>query len=169
MDPLRLTTPRIDPSAVVSPGSHIHGDVEIGANVFILFGVVIRAEFDKVTIGSETNIQDNTVVHCDEGIPCHIGRHVTVGHGAVIHGATIGDGALIGIGSTVLNNSVVGEGAWLAAGSVLTEGAEIPPRTLALGTPARSVRGLSEDEIQRASEGVAHYQSLARVYRDLFA
>ncbi len=168
MEDPRIIKPRIDPSAVISPGCHIYGDVEIGADSFVLFGVVIRAEFDIIRIGHETNIQDNSVVHCDEGVPCLIGDGVTVGHGAVIHGAKIGNGALVGIGATALNNSVVGEGAWLAAGSVLTEGGRIPNWTLALGTPARPVRDLTPEEIQRAADGVEHYRSLAQAYREVF-
>jgi carbonic anhydrase/acetyltransferase-like protein (isoleucine patch superfamily) len=142
--------------------------VRIDERVFILFGVVIRAELDRVEIGPETNIQDNAVLHCDEGIPCLVGNRVTVGHSAVVHGASIGDRGLIGIGARALNGSAVGEGAWLAAGSVLAEGKEVPPWTLAMGVPARPVRELTETEIKHADEGVEHYLELASVYRDIF-
>lgn len=163
-----LPEPNISASAVIAPRANVFGDVSIGDHVFILFGVTIRAEFDHIEIGAETNIQDNTVVHCDEGVPTHIGERVTVGHAAVIHGSTVGDRALIGIGATTLNRSVVGEGAWLAAGSVLTEGSEIPPWTLAVGTPARPLRELTESEIERADNGVKHYLDLGDVYREIF-
>jgi carbonic anhydrase/acetyltransferase-like protein (isoleucine patch superfamily) len=119
-------------------------------------------------VGSETNIQDNCVFHCDEDGPAIIGRRVTVGHSAVIHGAEIGDGALIGIGAKVLNRSSVGEGAWLAAGSVLPEDKTVPPWTLAMGTPAKPIRDLTENEIARADEGVGHYLELAAAYREIF-
>lgn len=161
--------PNIDPTALISPGAHIHGQVELGARSFVLFGAVIRAELDHITVGSETNIQDNAVLHCDEYVPCIVGDRVTIGHLAVVHGATLGNRALIGIGAKALNRSVVGNGAWLAAGSVLAEGAEIPPWTLAVGTPARVVRDLTEEEITRADEGVDHYLRVAALYREIFS
>ncbi len=165
----RIPDPRIDPAALVCPGARVYGQVEIAPRAFILFGAVVRAELDRISVGMETNVQDNAVLHCDEGVPCVLGNRVTVGHLAVIHGAQIGDRALIGVGAKALNNSKVGEGAWLGAGSVLAEGREIPPWTLALGTPARVVRDLTEDEIRRADEGVEHYLQLAEAYREVFA
>jgi carbonic anhydrase/acetyltransferase-like protein (isoleucine patch superfamily) len=163
-----LPEPTIDPEALILPGAEVHGDVTLGRGVFVLFGVVIRAELDRVEIGAETNIQDNTVVHCDEDVPCVIGARVTVGHAAVVHGALVGDNCLVGIGAKLLNRSRLGEGAWLAAGSVLAEGKEIPPWTLGLGIPAKPVRELTEDEIRRQVEGVDHYQDLRRLYRARF-
>jgi len=163
-----IPQPKIHETAVISPGAYIYGDVTIDADVFVLFGAVIRAELDRIEVGAETNIQDNCVFHCDEDVPAIVGRRVTVGHGAVIHGAEIGDGALIGIGAMALNRSSIGEGAWLAAGSVLAEGKTIPPWTLAMGTPAKPVRELSDDEIARADEGVDHYLELTAAYREIF-
>jgi carbonic anhydrase/acetyltransferase-like protein (isoleucine patch superfamily) len=163
-----LPEPTIDPEALILPGAEVHGDVTLGRGVFVLFGVVIRAELDRVEIGAETNIQDNTVVHCDEDVPCVIGARVTVGHAAVVHGALVGDNCLVGIGAKLLNRSRLGEGAWLAAGSVLAEGKEIPPWTLGLGIPAKPVRELTEDEIRRQVEGVDHYQDLRMLYRARF-
>lgn len=157
--------PTVHPGAFVAPGAHIHGDVTVADRAVILFGVVIRAEFDQITIGVETNIQDGTVVHCDEGIPARIGDRVTVGHAAVVHGATIGAHCLVGIGSRALNRSILGEGAWLGAGAILTEGSEIPPWTLALGVPARPVRELRPEEIERQRNGVDDYQRIAALYR----
>ena len=121
--------PQIHPTALLAPGARVYGQVDIGPRSFILFGAVIRAELDRIIIGSETNIQDNSILHCD----------------------------------------VIGEGAWLAAGSVLTEGSEIPPWTLALGTPAKVVRDLTDDEIRRADEGVDHYMQVADAYREIFS
>ena len=163
-----LKSPTIHPSAFIAPGAHLYGDVTIGPGVFVLFGVVIRAEFDQVIIGRETNIQDNCVVHCDEDAPSILGGRVTMGHGAVVHGAEVGDRALIGIGAIALNRSVIGEGGWLAAGSVLPEGKSVPPWTLAMGIPALPVRELTEDEIRQADEGVEHYLDLAGHYREIF-
>ncbi len=122
-----IPDPEIHPRALIAPGAHVHGDVTIGPDVFVLFGAVIRAELDRIEIGARSNIQDNAVFHCDEGVPCLIGERVTVGHGAVVHAATVGDRALIGIGAKALNRSTIGEGAWLAAGSVLTEGRPFRP------------------------------------------
>ena len=165
MDNPSLPEPVIDPTAVVLPGARIHGQVTIGPRAFVLFGAVIRADLDRIVIGSETNIQDNVVLHCDEGIPCLLGDRVTVGHSAVVHGALVGDRCLVGIGALLLNRSRLGEGAWLAAGSVLPEGREIPPWTLAMGTPARPVRELTATEIARADEGVDSYVGLLERYR----
>jgi carbonic anhydrase/acetyltransferase-like protein (isoleucine patch superfamily) len=107
------------------------------------------------------------VLHCDEGYPCLIGERVTVGHSAVVHASSVGDRALIGIGAKALNRTVIGEGAWLAAGSVLTEGKTVPPWMLAMGVPAQPVRDLTEEEIQRADEGVGHYLELLAAYREI--
>lgn len=161
---LEVGRPVIDPEAVVAPTAVVHGDVRIAARAFVLFGVVIRAELDRIEIGEESNVQDNSVLHCDEGIPALIGRRVTVGHAAVVHGAVVGDSCLVGIGARVLNGAEMGEGSWLAAGSVLTEGKSIPPWTLAMGIPAKAVRDLRPDEVARQSSGVDTYLRLARHY-----
>jgi carbonic anhydrase/acetyltransferase-like protein (isoleucine patch superfamily) len=161
--------PSIHPDAFVAPGAQVFGDVTIEEGVVVLFGVVIRAEFDRIRIGRESNVQDGTVVHCDAGVPTDIGARVTVGHAAVVHGATIGDSCLVGIGSRALNGSVLGEGAWLGAGAVLTEGAEIDPWTLALGIPARPVRELTSAEIERQRNGVADYVRIGAMYRERFS
>lgn len=158
----------VDPTAVIAPGAHIYGRVSIASRVFIMFGTVVRAEFDRIAIGAETNIQDNSVLHCDEGAPCLLGERVTVGHSAVVHGAQVGDRCLVGIGAIMLNRSKLGEGAWLASGSVLPEDREIPPWTLAVGTPARPVRELTEAEVAKADEGVDHYLALMDRYREIF-
>lgn len=168
MEPIELAVPSIDRSAFCAPGVHIHGDVTIGPDAVILFGTVIRAELDRIVIGARTNIQDNSVLHCDEGVPCLVGSDTTVGHGAVVHGATVGDHCLIGIGARVLNGATVGDGAWVAAGGLVTEGTEIPPWTLALGVPAKPVRELTEDEILRQRNGVAEYLRFAATYRAVF-
>lgn len=162
-----IPDPVIHPSAWVAPGAHVYGHVTIGEHVSVLFGSVIRAEYDLIEVGAGTNVQDNSVVHCDEDIPCTIGERVTVGHGVVIHGAKIGDRALIGIGARVLNGATIGEGAWLAAGAVLTEDSSIPPWALAMGIPARPIRDLTDDEATRADEGVDRYIELATAYREI--
>ena len=166
---MELGTPGLDPSAFVAPGAHVFGDVRVGPRVVILFGVVARAELDRIVIGAETNIQDNAVLHCDTGFPCTIGRRVTVGHAAVVHGATVGDHCLVGIGSRVLNGAVMGEGSWLAAGSLLPEGKTLPPWTLGIGTPARPLRDLTEAERIYQSDGVEDYLRIGELYRAAFA
>ena len=161
---IHLPSPSIHPEAVVASTAIVLGDVSIAAGAFILFGCVLRAELDRIVVGEESNIQDNSVIHCDEGLPTVVGRRVTVGHAAVLHGTTVGDHCLVGIGARALNGSVLGEGAWLAAGSVLPEGREVPPWTLAVGIPAKPVRALRPDEISRQDSGVDTYLRLARSY-----
>lgn len=162
---IHLPEPVVHPDAFVASTAVLRGRITVGARAVIMFGVVARAEFDEVEIGEETNIQDNAVIHCDEGIPSRIGRRVTVGHAAVVHGALIGDRCLVGIGARALNGSVMGEGSWLAAGSVLPEGREIPAWTLAMGTPAKPVRELRPEEIDRQDSGVDTYLTLGATYR----
>ena len=166
---MQLSIPRIAASAFIAPNASIFGDITISENAVVLFGVVMRAEFSTVTIGSNTNVQDNTVLHCDEGLPCNLGSNVTVGHAAVIHGATIGDHCLVGIGAKALNGSVLGEGSWLAAGSLLPEGKSIAPWTLAVGIPAKPLRDLTSEEIERQRDGVADYQRLRLTYKRLLS
>ena len=168
MDFLNVGRPVIHPAAFIAPGVHIYGDAHIRARAVIMFGVVIRAEFDRIEVGGGSNIQDNSVLHVDEGFPCIVGSHTTVGHGAVLHGASVGDHCLVGIGAHALNGAVMGEGSWLASGAILPEGREIPPWTLAMGIPAKPVRDLTEQEIERQRHGVEAYQQLAAAYRPLF-
>ena len=160
-----MSDTRVAASAFVAPGAVLEGKVTVGERAVIMFGVVARAEDDTVSVGDETNLQDNVVVHCDAGFPTVIGARTTVGHGAVVHGATVGDGCLVGIGAIALNGSLLGEGAWLAAGSVLPEGHEVPPWTIAVGTPARPLRDITKAEIDRQRAGVENYLRLAERYR----
>ena len=143
MSELAIPAPQIHQTAFVAPSAVLHGRITIAARAVIMFGTVIRAELDSVHIGAETNVQDNCVLHVDAGFPAHLGNRVTVGHAAVVHGATVGDRCLVGIGARVLNGATMGEGSWLAAGSLLPEGKSIPPWTLALGAPAKSIRELA--------------------------
>lgn len=162
---MRLGTPSIDPTAFVAPGVTLWGDVRIGARVVLLPGVVMRAEFEPIRVGTESNVQDNVVFHVDEGYPLTVGERVTIGHAAMVHGATIGDGALIGISATVLNGAVVGERAMVAAGSLVPPGMEVPAGMLALGTPAKVRRPLTEDELAHNDRGVNTYLDLADRFR----
>jgi len=162
-----LPNPVVHPSAFVAESARVYGSVEIQAGAIVMFGAVLRAELDRIVIGEESNLQDNVVVHADLGFPTAVGRRVTVGHAAVIHGATIGDHCLVGIGALVLNGSELGEGVWLAAGSVLPEGRAIPPWTLAMGTPAKPVRELTREEIERQDAGVDVYLRFGKTYGEL--
>lgn len=160
-----LPSPRIHPSVFVAPNAVIIGDVEVEEEASIWFGCVLRAENAPIHIGPRTNIQDLTVIHTDVDRPCRVGAGVTVGHRAVLHGATVGDGALIGIGAILLNGAVVGEEAIVGAGAVVPEGMIIPPRTLALGLPAKVVRELREKELEQMRRDAVWYVKKAQIYR----
>lgn len=162
-----LKTPRLHPNAFIAPNAVVVGDVTVEEEASIWFGCVLRAEEAPIHIGPRSNIQDLTVIHTDADRPCRVGAGVTVGHRAVLHGATVGDGALIGIGAIILNGAVVGEEAMIGAGAVVPEGAVIPPRTLALGIPARVVRQLREEEIQCMYRAAIRYVEKARAYRQM--
>lgn len=155
----------IHPSAFIAPGAVVLGDVTVGRDASIWYNCVVRADMAPVVIGDETNIQDLTMVHVDEDVPCTIGRRVGVGHRAVLHGCTVADGALVGMGAVLLNGVRVGAGAVIGAGAVLAEGLEVPPGMLVLGVPGRVVRPVSEALAARARRTWEHYVAEARRHR----
>jgi carbonic anhydrase/acetyltransferase-like protein (isoleucine patch superfamily) len=158
--------PLVDETAFVAPSAAVIGDVTIGARSTIWYGAVLRGDVEKIRVGSETSIQDNTVIHVDSsGFSTVVGDRVTVGHSVVLHGCRVGDNALIGIGSIVLNGAEVGEGAMVGAGSLVTPGTKIPPGMLALGSPARVKRPLTEEEKRHVQAGVENYIRLGREHR----
>ncbi|MBN1954345.1 MAG: gamma carbonic anhydrase family protein [Anaerolineae bacterium] len=157
--------PNVHSTAFVAPNAIVVGNVTVGENASIWFGSVLRAEVGEIVVGPQTNVQDLVVIHADAGQPCRLGAGVTVGHGAVLHGATVENGALIGIGAIVLDGAVIGEEAVIGAGSLVVAGAVIPPRSLALGTPARVVREMEETELARMRANSAHYVEAAEMYR----
>ncbi len=159
-------TPQFDPSAYIAPNATVIGDVLVEAEASIWFGCVLRAEAAPIVIGPRSNVQDLSVVHTDPGQPCRLGAGVTVGHHVVLHGATVEDGALIGIGAIILDGAVVGAETIVGAGALVTEGLVIPPRTLALGVPAKVVRELREEELVRLQITAAWYVEQARIYRE---
>jgi carbonic anhydrase/acetyltransferase-like protein (isoleucine patch superfamily) len=167
MPEIEISQAQIHPTAFVAPTAVLHGNIIVGMQAVIMFGTVIRAELDSVEIGEQSNIQDNCVLHVDAGFPIDLGSRVTVGHAAVVHGATVGSNCLVGIGSRVLNGATMGEGSWLAAGSILTEGREIPPWTLAMGIPAKPIRELTDTEIAMQNEGIDHYVAFGAAYAKL--
>ncbi len=162
-----MEQPSIDPSAFVAPSAVVVGNVILRPRSIVMYGAVLRAEWEEIVVGEESNIQDNCVFHTDDGFPVHLGRRVTVGHAAVVHGARLDDESLIGIGATVLNGAHIGEGALVAAGSLVPEGKSIPAWTIAIGVPAKPVRELTEAEIKRNREGVDHYHDFAALHREL--
>jgi carbonic anhydrase/acetyltransferase-like protein (isoleucine patch superfamily) len=156
---------QVHKTAFIAPTATLIGDVRIASGASVWFGCVLRADLAPIIVGAGTNIQDLTVVHVDHRHPCLIGASVTVGHRAVIHGATIEDGALVGIGAIVLSGATVCEGALVGAGAVVTEGLIVPAGHLALGVPARIVRPLTDAEIQQQRDIAAGYVAQARAMR----
>ena len=165
--------PAIHESAFVAWNAEVAGDVSIGENASVWFSSVLRADIAAVEIGDGSNIQDGTIIHVDTDIPCRVGRDVTVGHRAVLHSCTIGDGALIGMGAIVLNGAEIGAASIVGAGALVTQGKKFPPRSLILGSPAKFVRELSEEEVQEILANSRHYVKLAdearRSYRRISA
>lgn len=166
-DPTVLTvagsTPRIATTAFLAPTSTVVGDVTLEDGASLWYGAVLRAELAPITIGAESNVQDLCVVHTDAGFPTTLGARVTVGHRVVLHGCTIEDDVLIGMGAVVMNGAVIGEGAVVGAGAVVTEGTQVPPRTIAVGVPAKVI----EREVPPVPRpNVAGYVALAEAHRE---
>jgi carbonic anhydrase/acetyltransferase-like protein (isoleucine patch superfamily) len=152
--------------AWTAPNATMTGRVKLGALASVWFGCVLRGDLEPITIGPETNVQDLTVVHVDRGFPTIVGRRVTIGHRAVIHGCAIGDEAVIGMGAVLLSGSRIGEGALVAAGAVVREGFEVPAGAVAAGVPA-VIRGVVGPELRaRFADGVENYLRLAAYYRN---
>lgn len=163
---VRGQSPRIHPSVYVADGAHVIGDVEIGAGSSVWFGAVVRGDVHWIRIGERTNIQDLSVLHVTTGTaPLLVGSDVTVGHRAILHGCTVEDGCLIGMGSIVLDGAKIGRGSLVAAGSVVSVGYEVPPQTLVAGVPASIKRALRPDEVQSFLQSARHYSDLAQVYQ----
>lgn len=156
--------PSFGDGAWAAPSADLIGDVRLGARASIWFGAVIRADNTPILIGDESNIQDGAVGHSDPGAPLVIGAGVTVGHQAILHGCTIGDGALIGMGARVLNGAVIGERCLVGAGALVTEGKTFEPQMLIVGSPARAIRALSEAEVAALAVSAAHYADKAAHY-----
>jgi carbonic anhydrase/acetyltransferase-like protein (isoleucine patch superfamily) len=158
-------SPDIAASAWVADSARVIGQVSLGDDASVWFGVVIRGDTERIAIGRGSNIQDNSVVHADAGFPVSVGEGVTVGHQAMLHGCTIGDHSLIGIQAVVLNGAKIGRHCLVGAGALVTEGQSFPDGSLILGTPARVVRQLSPEQMQGLEKSAAHYVENARRYR----
>jgi carbonic anhydrase/acetyltransferase-like protein (isoleucine patch superfamily) len=158
-------SPQIDPTAWIAPNATLIGRVRVLAHASVFYGAVLRGDLADIVLGEGSNLQDNSTVHVDAGIPATIGAGVGIGHGAIIHGTTIEDGCLIGMGATLLNRSVIRAGAFVAAGALVLEGQEIPAGMLAAGVPAK-VRGeLDEVGRERVRVNAIQYQELAERHR----
>jgi carbonic anhydrase/acetyltransferase-like protein (isoleucine patch superfamily) len=160
--PFNGKAPRIHSSAYVAPNAVIVGDVEIAEDASVFYGVVIRADVGAIRIGARSNIQDNSVIHTEEDSPTVIGEDVTVGHQALVHACTVGDGTLVGMQSSLLSRSVIGAGCIIGGGAVVLEGQEIPEGSLAAGLPAKVRRELSAEEREHLIAHAAGYVDLAK-------
>ena len=163
--PLGGVTPVVEPGAWLAPNVVLVGRVTIRAGASIWFGVVIRAEQGTIEVGPDANIQDNTVLHTDEGLHLSVGSNTSVGHGVVLHGCTVGDDVVVGMGSRVLNGARVGSESLLAAGSVVLEGVQTPPRSLFAGVPAKMRGELDEEKVESLRENGRIYQRLRDQYQ----
>jgi carbonic anhydrase/acetyltransferase-like protein (isoleucine patch superfamily) len=162
LHPQHLT---IDPTAWVAPGAALVGEISLGPSASVWFNATVRGDIAPVVIGAESNVQDACVVHVDHGAPARIGARVTLGHGAIVHGATIEDEVLIAMKAVVLSGCRVGSRSLIGAGAVVPEGTQVPPGSLVLGVPGRVVRPLREDEIERVLRNARNYVDLAAAYR----
>ncbi len=154
----------VDPSAFIAPGAVVVGDVTIGPQSSVWFQAVIRGDCEAIRIGSRSNVQDGCVLHADPGFPCTIGDGVTIGHRAIVHGATLQDNVVVGMGAIVLNGARVGRDSIIAAGAVVTEGADIPPGSLVMGMPGKVRRALTPEETQYNRHAAEHYVENAKRY-----
>jgi len=148
---------QVDATAFVAPNATVLGDVTVGAESSIWYGAVVRGDTEAIRIGRQTNIQDLSVLHADPGFPCTLGDRVTVGHGAIVHGALIEDDVLIGMRAVVMNGAVIGAGSIVGVGAVVTEGTRIPPGSVVLGVPAQVKRSVEERDLERIRHAATHY------------
>lgn len=158
-------TPKVDESVFIADGAYVIGDVTIASHANIWFNTVIRGDIYPITIGSYTNIQDNSTIHVMHDHPAVIGDYVTVGHGAIIHGCTIADNCLIGMGAIILSYAEIGKNCIIGAGSLITERKKIPPNSMVMGSPGRVVRTLTEDEVKAIRVSALTYHAEAQKYR----
>ena len=158
-------TPTIDPTAWIAPNVTLIGDVTIGPGASVWYGAVLRGDMDRIVLGAGSNLQDNVVVHTDYGIPTIIGANVGVGHLAIVHGATVGEGCLIGMGAKLLNSASMGDGAFLAAGALLLEGSSVEAGHVAMGVPAKDRGPMEPAMAERVRTNAFAYQEISAKYR----
>jgi carbonic anhydrase/acetyltransferase-like protein (isoleucine patch superfamily) len=158
-------TPVVDSSSYLAPGSVIAGAVTLEPEVGIWFNAVLRADYEPIVIGAGSNIQDNVACHVDAGFPLVVGKNVSVGHNAVLHGCTIEDDVLVGMAAVVMNGAVIGSGSLIAAGALVLEGTIVPPGSLVAGVPAKVRRMLIESEIESIRHNAQNYRERLRIYK----
>ncbi|MGH4052407.1 MAG: gamma carbonic anhydrase family protein [Clostridium sp.] len=156
--------PNVHKNTFIASSADVIGNVSIGEHSSIWFGAVVRGDMDFISIGSYTNVQDNSIIHNDDDFPVDIGDYVTIGHNSIIHGCTISSYTLIGMGSTILDGAIIGECTIIGAGSLVTQGKNIPSGVLCMGVPARVVRELTAKEKQSLKESAEHYATLSIKY-----
>lgn len=159
-------TPPADGDYWIAPGAHVIGNVVIGSGVGIWFGATLRGDNEVIDIGDGTNVQENTVMHTDLGFPLVIGKNCTIGHKVMLHGCTIGNNSLIGMGATILNGAKIGNNCLIGAGALVTENKVIPDGSLVMGAPAKVVRELDAERIVGLTWSAEHYQDNMRRFRD---
>ena len=157
--------PRIAATAWVADSATVIGRVSLAEGASVWYGAVLRGDNDRISVGARSNVQDGCVLHTDDGFPLTLGDDVTVGHQAVLHGCTVGDGSLIGLQAVVLNGARIGRGCLVGAGAVVTEGKEFPDGSLILGAPAKAVRNVTPEQIERLRRGALHYVDNAARHR----
>jgi carbonic anhydrase/acetyltransferase-like protein (isoleucine patch superfamily) len=156
----------VDQTAFIADSAVVLGDVTIGAECSVWFGAVIRGDSEAIRIGRQSNVQDGCILHADPGYPCTLGDRVTLGHGAIVHGATIEDDCLIGMRAVVMNGAKIGRGSIIGVGSLVTEGMEIPAGSVAIGQPARIHRQATDLDRERIRHAADHYVAAAKIYRE---
>lgn len=157
--------PQVPDSAFVAPNATLAGAVQLGEGASVWYAAVLRADNEPITIGARSNVQDGCAFHVDHGHPVTLGEGVSVGHNAVVHGATIEDDCLVGMGAVVMNGAVIGRGSLVAAGALVTEGMQVPPRSLVAGVPAKVRRELTDDEVEGLRQNARTYERLRETHR----
>ncbi len=157
--------PTVAESAYVAPGATVIGAVHLKTRASVWPGAVLRGDNEPIVVGNGSNVQEGAVLHTDLGAPLTIGEHVTIGHQAMLHGCTIGDGSLVGIQAVVLNHAVIGKECLIGAGAIVTEGKTFPDRSLILGAPARVVRQLTDEDVAKMKQGAESYAERQAIYK----
>lgn len=163
--PYRSKKPVIDPSVFLAPTATVVGDVEIGAGSSVWFNAVVRGDFQKITIGKHTNIQDNATIHVMANVPTKIGEGVIIGHNAIVHASRIGNNCLIGMGSIILGYTDIGDNVVIGAGTMITQHKKIPSNSLVYGNPAQIIRSLRDDEVEALHDSAMNYEQVAKNYQ----
>lgn len=159
---------KIHPSAFIAPGAVVVGDVTVDEEASLWFGVVVRGDTEAVVIGPQTNVQDGCILHADPGEPCRLGARVSLGHGAIVHAATVEDDVLIGIRATILNGAHIGRWSVIAAGALIPPNMVVPPESLVMGLPGKVVRQVNDADRARIRRTTEHYIAYARSYREAY-